>query len=429
MSRLSIASNKRATETKAKASTVINKVVIGQAELDALLANNIANLQSTVTTKNAEIALLQYDIESLQTDITTKTAELAVANQSLTALQSQYDVAVEDLAAAEAEVASLTSDLATANAALSQAQSDLAAANASLTQAQADLAQCQSDLQTANTNLSTAQSDLVTANATIADLQTQLQNAGAGGDVTAEPLLESFDTWTYYQGPNIDLLDSYSYDTNTGRHTFTVKAAGASPLHYCLNSDANGGVQVPRWYKPLTYSDGSPVLNTDSIILQIKLEEMEHPDFTRAGLMMGIMKIPDSTGSVDVAAFGGGGGPMMSVAGSVIATNGTMGSQSLHASPTPDYTSDVKIIATTSGFNKMKMNVATTGWNAPSPRTYTSTGIQSFLVVEGTPSMYQFNTPDGTQLYLCAWLTTRNVSDAVSAGTFSTKISYAVEKW
>ena len=410
-------------------------VVIGQAELDGLLANNIITLQETVTTKTAEIQSLNTTISGLQQDITTKTAELAVANQSLTALQAQYDVAAADLIAAEAEVTSLTGQLATANAALSQAQSDLAAANASLTQAQADLAQCQSDLQTANTNLSTAQADLATAqsdlqtcttdlataNATIADLQDQLANAGGGGDVMMAPINEDLSTWNYFDNAQSPIV-SYSYDANTGIHTITLPAT-ATASEVWLGS-TTGTITIPTFYKPLTYADGSPVLNTDAFILQTSMTEVTFSGATGWAACLGTMGNVLATNMNARDAFGTGVWIESQSEVSAFAANVT-GYRNTTGLPVPQDQVNQKGFAITLGSAKLRMGSMSGIYNG-----FLNKGMAQASASTAYSPASSWDQAGTEQMNLALFFSlTSTASPIPIAGTISFKLSYAVEKW
>jgi len=425
--------NLKSTSTQGSEPSTVT-MMFSKVHLDELMATTVISLQKDVEIKTTEIAGLNNTITGLQQTITTKTAELAQANQSLTALQAQKDIVDAELIAAQNSILQLTSDLDTAEAALTQAQSDLSTANAALAQSQSDLATAnanlstaQSDLSTANASLSTAQSDLATANATITDLQDQLANApSGGGDVVAEVIAEPINAgnWTFFQGPNSNLLDSYSYDSQTERHNFSINS-DVGYVNYHLNNSSATKVHMPRWYKPLFYADGSPVLNTDAFLLQIKIDDMEHPTVSNVALMMGILKIPEALSYLDIAAWGGGGGSLSLTRGNVYAVAGTAGIGSLQATPSSDTVASYKAIGIASGWNKQKMQFSATGWNSPNIKTNTASGMQN----TAPSTVYQFDTPDGTQLNLCIWLTTRTNVATPIASTFSAKLSYAVEKW
>lgn len=299
---------------------------------------------------------------------------------------------------------------------LTQAQSDLANAQAALAQAQAQIV---ADAAT----IASLQSQVTALQAQVASLQQQLANCG---DVEAEVITEPIDSgnWTFFQGPSSNLLNSYSYDSQTERHTFSINS-DVAPVNYCLNTNAAGGIHMPRWYKPLHYGDGTPVLNTDAFILQIKIDDMNHPTVSNVALMMGILKIPGSTAQLDLASWGGGGGALSVVRGNVIAVYGSVGQATLAAVSITDSVASYKGIGIGSGWNKFKMHFSAAGWNDPSTSTYASTGVQN----TGSTTVYTFDTPDGTQLNLCIWLSTRTSNTAPIASTFSAKLSYAVEKW
>jgi hypothetical protein len=108
---------------------------------------------------------------------------------------------------------------------------------------------------------------------TIADLQIQLQNqpAAGGGDVIMDYLNEDLSTWNYWDGDQNKV--SYVWDAGNQVHNFTFAAGESSQLNYV--GSTNTSSRVPVFYRPMTYADGSPVLNTDAFILQVQFDELE----------------------------------------------------------------------------------------------------------------------------------------------------------
>ena len=435
--------NLKSTSTQGSEPSTVT-MMFSKVHLDELMATTVISLQKDVEIKTTEIAGLNNTITGLQQTITTKTAELAQANQSLTALQAQKDIVDAELIAAQNSILQLTSDLDTAEAALTQAQSDLSAANASLSTAQSDLAAAQgqvtsltSDLQTANANLSTAQSDLSTANGdlvvasltiasqqeTITDLQAQLQNSpGPSGDVVMEPLGEDITTWSYYAGAgSVNPLNSITYDSVTDRHTISMIGVGSRGSVNIASSANNDN--WPRWYRPLTYADGSPVLNTDSFILQVGLEDVDVTNTTSGSswtLYVGILDVANSGVREQVTPFGVGINDLRQISA---LSGASFQSQSTRP---PSWPITMKGLMMTSGYFKHKMHASATTWNATSGFSQ-STQQRS---ASGSPS-FQWFSADGAQLNLAVYIgyTTGGTTTNMKAADFSFGIKYAVEKW
>jgi hypothetical protein len=402
------------------------QVYLDQAMIDGLLSNTIVSLQNDVSTKEAEVATKTAEIASLQQTVTTKTAELAQANQSLTALQAQKDVVDADLVIAQNSVAQLTSDLATANAALIGAQSDLATANASLAQSQSDLSTANTNLQTANTNLQTANTNLQTANDTIADLQIQLQNqpAAGGGDVIMDYLNEDLSTWNYWDGDQNKV--SYVWDAGNQVHNFTFAAGESSQLNYV--GSTNTSSRVPVFYRPMTYADGSPVLNTDAFILQVQFDELEMAA-DKWSIYVGTMGDPQGVSKTTRQAFAVGfnansdSGVVIGAMNNIIYNSGYQYS----VSSWPEGKISGRGLMMTSGHNKHRMH-ASMSWNMFNNSSDLSHASQQISNATSSSSSYTFSSPDGTPLNLCIILGGIQ-SGTPQAGTIKTKIKWCVEKW
>jgi len=388
------------------------KMYLDQAMIDGLLSNTIVSLQNDVATKEAEVATKTSEIASLQQTVTTKTAELAQANQSLTALQAQKDVVDADLVIAQNSVAQLTSDLATANAALIQAQSDLSTANASL-------AQAQSDLSTANTNLQTA-------NDTITDLQIQLQNqpAAGGGDVMMDYLNEDLSTWNYWDGDQNKV--SYVWDAGNQVHNFTFAAGESSQLNYV--GSTNTSSRVPVFYRPMTYADGSPVLNTDAFIIQVQFDELE---MAAQGwsIYVGTMGDPQGVSKTTRQAFAVGFNGNTSTSVVIGAMNNIIYNSGYQYSVSswPEGKISGRGLMMTSGHNKHRMH-ASMSWQLSNSSADLSHASPQISNATASSSSNTFSSPDGTPLNLCIILGGIQ-SGTPQAGTIKTKIKWCVEKW
>jgi len=388
------------------------QVHLDQAMIDGLMSNTIVSLQNDVATKEAEVATKTSEIASLQQTVTTKTAELAQANQSLTALQAQKDVVDADLVIAQNSVAQLTSDLATANAALIGAQSDLATANASL-------AQAQSDLSTANTNLQTA-------NDTITDLQIQLQNqpAAGGGDVMMDYLNEDLSTWNYWDGDQNKV--SYVWDAGNQVHNFTFAGGESSQLNYV--GSTNTSSRVPVFYRPMTYADGSPVLNTDAFILQVQFDELEMAAHGWS-IYVGTMGDPQGVSKTTRQAFAVGFNGNTSTSVVIGAMNNIIYNSGYQYSVSswPEGKISGRGLMMTSGHNKHRMH-ASMSWQLSNSSADLSHASPQISNATASSSSNTFSSPDGTPLNLCIILGGIQ-SGTPQAGTIKTKIKWCVEKW
>lgn len=259
------------------------KVYLDQVMIDGLMSNTIVSLESDVAAKESEIAAKTTEITTLTSDLTTAQSDLATAQTNYSNLLASSTSTTEQLVLAEAQVVSLQASLATAQSDLATAQSDLATLQSQLATLQSDLATAQASLTTAQSDLATAQSDLTAANATITDLQNQLANSGGGGGGTLDPYLSDLSNtseWTFFPGqtsgasaqPEANFLDTYSYDAATKIHSFTCKTITVGDTAYAIN---NGAEFIgPKWYKPATYSDGSPVMIGDSFSFTVRMENV-----------------------------------------------------------------------------------------------------------------------------------------------------------
>jgi hypothetical protein len=67
-------------------------------------------------------------------------------------------------------------------------------------------------------------------------------------------------------------LSSYSYNSANDIHTFNVNTIGVASETYSIISGAN--FTGPKWRKPLTYADGSPVLAGDTFTLSVTIDQI-----------------------------------------------------------------------------------------------------------------------------------------------------------
>ena len=419
MSRYAIKSNRNrisSVNQKISVSPIIN---MDQVMIDGLLSTTISTLESDVATKEAEIATKTTEITTLTSDLTTAQSDLATAQSNYNQLLASNTATVEQLTLAEAQVVSLQASLATAQSDLATAQSDLATLQSQLATAQASLTQAQSDLSTANaslatceSNLTTAQSDLATANTTIADLQLQLQNSvGPSGDVVPEVLNEDLSTWTYFDNGGTATI-SYSYDTQTEVHTFNLGAASSGSSYTSANPS-----YYPRWWRPLTYADGSPVLNTDSFIMQVRITDVSSTNLSaNRALFVGITDIVEGPQYQSVAPFGVGVGcytgyrPVVCNQTVSLANNTVLG--------------EVGGVCITGGWGKVKMHASCAGYGNTYP--YATASQAS---ISGGSAGYYWPSANGTQLKFTIFAPATGTTHVPADVTISCKISYCVEKW
>jgi len=156
------------------------------------------------------------------------------------------------------------------NSAIFQSQRDQAISERD--SIQTSLTSTQAELSTANTNLATAQSDLSTANATIIELQDQLANSSGGG--APSPHLGDLNNFTFFAGqtPADQYLTAYSYDSVNKIHSFTTSDLTYSNADWSLGGGAN--FTGPRWYTPMTYNDGTPVLIGDQFSFSVSIDNL-----------------------------------------------------------------------------------------------------------------------------------------------------------
>jgi exonuclease VII small subunit len=440
--------NLKSTSTQGSEPSTVT-MTFSQVHLNELMANTVISLQKDVEIKTTEIAGLNSTITGLQQTITTKTAELAQANQSLTALQAQKDIVDAELIAAQNSILQLTSDLDTAEASLTQAQSDLSTANAALAQSQSDLAAAQgqvtsltSDLQTANANLSTANGDLVVASLTIAsqqetitDLQAQLQNSpGPSGDVTVSPLNQDISTWTYFDEQLAITGVPWAtavYDAAGDKTTFTTQALASAQAY----PNTNGSI-IPRWSTPMFYSDGTPVLDTDSFILQWEIPadtiNIQTPTASAANwcLMIGMFGNIEATTS-SRGPIGGG---------FLCQSQGRVTSYAYHLTTSQGsllaYTSDLqslKGMMMTNGMNRLPMySVASLHqiWGSSNQYNRTDGAVGAVGSILSSNTAYTFNgRPPGSQVDLVIWLQSRSGAAATTDAAITAGFKWCVEKW
>jgi len=310
------------------------------------------------------------------------------------------------------------------NAAIFQSQRDQAISERD--SIQASLTSTQAELSTANTNLATAQSDLSTANATIADLQIQLQNqpAAGGGDVIMDYLNEDLSTWNYWDGGQNKV--SYVWDAGNQVHNFTFAAGESSQLNYV--GSTNTSSRVPVFYRPMTYADGSPVLNTDAFILQAQFDELE---MAAQGwsIYVGTMGDPQGVSSTTRQAFGVGFNGNTSTSVVIGAMNNIIYNSGYQYSVSswPEGKISGRGLIMTSGHNKHRMH-ASMSWQLFNNSADLSHASQQISNATASSSSYTFSSPDGTPLNLCIILSGIQ-SGTPQAGTIKTKIKWCVEKW
>ena len=310
------------------------------------------------------------------------------------------------------------------NSAIFQSQRDQAISERD--SIQTSLTSTQAELSTANTNLATAQSDLSTANATIADLQIQLQNqpAGGGGDVIMDYLNEDLSTWNYWDGDQNKV--SYVWDAGNQVHNFTFAAGESSLLNYV--GSTNTSSRVPVFYRPMTYADGSPVLNTDAFILQAQFDELEEAAHGWS-VYVGTMGNPQGVTATERQAFGVG----FNCNGEGVAAIGAMNNiiynsgYQYSTSSWPEGKISGRGLMMTSGHNKHRMH-ASMSWQRHDASSDISHGSQQISNATASSSSYTFSSPDGTPLNLCIILGGIQTGTP-QAGTIKTKIKWCVEKW
>jgi hypothetical protein len=296
-----------------------------------------------------------------------------------------------------------------------------------VTSLQSQVTQANSSLSQAQSALTQAQTDLATANSTILDLQTQLQNQpGPSGDVMVDYLDEDLSTWNYYDGGQNKV--SYSYDAPNKIHNFTLTAGNASGGNYIGNTNTSS--RVPVFYRPMTYVDGSPVLNTDSFIIQVEFEDLVL-SATNWSIYVGTMGNEQGNSSTTRQGFGVGFNDYFSTSASIGALNNTIiqSNYQYQKNLWPESKMSGKGLMMTTGNIKHRLHAAMSwkiygqtldiGQVAPA-------GVSN---ASSSASSYTFSSADGTPLNLCVILSARDASNTPQSGIFSTKIKWCVEKW
>ena len=108
--------------------------------------DNIASLETNVTSLQSQLATEKASVASLQTQLAAEKANVADLQTQLTAAKGQITSLTADLATATAKVTSLTADLATANGKVTSLTADLATANGAVTNLQGSLLKAGADL-------------------------------------------------------------------------------------------------------------------------------------------------------------------------------------------------------------------------------------------------------------------------------------------
>jgi hypothetical protein len=352
-------------------------VNIDQVMIDGMMSSTIGTLEDEITAKEAEIA--------------TKTAEIA----------------------------SLTSDLATAQAAY-----DALLASNTATVEQLTLAQAQ--VQTLQGQITVLQSDLATANATILDLQDQLANSGGG--VSLEPYIGDLNdaSWTYFPGqtsgvgakPEADFLDSYAYDSGTKIHSFTTKSIAVGDEAYAINTGAT--YIGPRWYKPATYADGTPVMRGDSFSLSVRIDNFTRAPTTMNGYLFALdlfewPYINDANNKFYL-------NYQRSVGFCAICSGGSIGFGT-HVSNTTVVNTSTK--TSLEGVGTVVLPGGTRNSSRPSWIIYFNDGFEVRNVTLNT--VYQTASSEVGQLYL-GLLVSANGTAATTGGTANMRLSYSIGK-
>jgi len=214
---------RRDSSTVVKLGGSTTTIVIGQSHLDALLAQNILDLQTQVSEKTSLIGSLNSQVPQLQSQVAEKEATIA-------GLEAEAD-------ASGAQILQLGLDIIALNA-------EIGALNAQVLQAGADLDD---------------------ALQTIAGLE-----SGGGSPLGSGGILPSLNdpAWTYY-GQYASVRSGYSFNETTGVHTISTIGISAN-ADFTLGSGSQ--FLGPRWTMPLFYPDGSPVMIGDGFGFTVKID-------------------------------------------------------------------------------------------------------------------------------------------------------------
>ena len=151
--------------------------------------DDIANLQSDMTTAQGDITSLESDMTTAQGDITSLQGDMTTAQGDITSLES-------DMTTAQGDITSLQGDMTTA-------QGDITSLESDMTTAQGDITSLESDMTTAQGDITSLQGDMTTAQGDITSLQGDMTTAQ--GDITS---LES--DMTTAQGDILDLQTDFA---------------------------------------------------------------------------------------------------------------------------------------------------------------------------------------------------------------------------
>ena len=131
---------------------------------------------------------------------------------------------------------------------------------------------------------------------------TRSNNANAFPMTTATvgyQTLGSLSGWTFTD--TAGLLNTYSYNAGTGVHSFQMNAIAVANADY----SPSGGINFtgPKWWIPLVYDDGTPVLNTDTFTLTMHYTNLAVGTTTSTGVYFGIIDDPTSTVKANLKVF------------------------------------------------------------------------------------------------------------------------------
>lgn len=216
-------------------------------------------------------------------------------------------------------------------------------------------------------------------------------------------------TYTFADG--FGLLNSYSYNAGTKVHSFTMNSvAVANEASSFVSGTTYTG---PRWYIPLTYADGSPVLVGDSFIYSAYFEDVV-PGAARGYIFcVGLSQSGSSTSLNTMNGVGGYAG--MTAVGTPVIGGWTLNSSSSN-SVSGTYLRGV------SSCNFAGAPTFLNGgfcWCATNTTSGGASGTRS--------SFSQWNVPASTPLALVLMAGTLGTATA-TGGTFSMKVKFAITK-
>jgi len=205
------------------------------------------------------------------------------------------------------------------------------------------------------------------------------------------------------------LLSAYSFNSGTGVHSFTTVNVNPAVADYAISAGSN--FTGPRWTRPLVDAAGQPVLAGDRFNLFIRFTTFSPGAALQWGAYAGVLQNASSTVLTTMAANGNWIGMTGAGTPNIAAHTVNIAATNSLASGTIGYGSTLFVGAP--GKTCAGVNASIQSTTAAAVATRATAG--------------SFTVADNAQLSLIVCLTTLGTVIA-TGGTFSTTISYAVER-